>query len=148
MHITIMSPVLGNWHKDFQDTCAEAKRFFEKHKITNDKEAFNKMDDVKTKVRPAAVKGTKSKSVFFDACILARQLRNMEGEERWKTMELVWLEFVAYAAINCKANIHAQQPSRGGELLTFIWLLMYHLGLGTQFSDQEELAGTKMVAIK
>ncbi|KAL5543388.1 hypothetical protein UlMin_007172 [Ulmus minor] len=148
LHTTMMSPVLGNWHKAFQDTCAEAKRFFEKHKITNDKEAFNKMDDVKTKVRPAAVKGTKSKSVFFDACILARQLRNMEGEERWKTMELVWLEFVAYAAINCKANIHAQQPSRGGELLTFIWLLMYHLGLGTQFSDQEELAGTKMVAIK
>ncbi|KAL5543391.1 hypothetical protein UlMin_007175 [Ulmus minor] len=148
MHTTMMSPVLGNWHKAFQDTCAEAKRFFEKHKITNYKEAYDKMDDVKTKVRPAAVKGTKSKSVFFDACILARQLRNMEDKERWRTMELVWLEFVAYAAINCKANIHAQQPSRGGELLTFIWLLMYHLGLGTQFSDQEELAGTKMVAIK
>ncbi|KAL5540742.1 hypothetical protein UlMin_044065 [Ulmus minor] len=148
MHTTMMSPVLGNWHKAFQDTCAEAKRFFKKHKITNDEEAFDKMDDVKTKVRPAAVKGTKSKSVFFDACILARQLRNMEDKERWRTMELVWLEFVAYAAINCKANIHAQQPSRGGELLTFIWLLMYHLGLGTQFSEQEELAGTKMVAIK
>ncbi|KAL5540755.1 hypothetical protein UlMin_044078 [Ulmus minor] len=148
MHTTMMSPVLGNWHKAFQDTCAEAKRYFKKHKITNDEEAFDKMDDVKTKVRPAAVKGTKSKSVFFDACILARQLRNMEDKERWRTMELVWLEFVAYAAINCKANIHAQQPSRGGELLTFIWLLMYHLGLGTQFSEQEELAGTKMVAIK
>ncbi|KAL5543372.1 hypothetical protein UlMin_007156 [Ulmus minor] len=145
---TMMSPVLGNWYKVFQDTCAEAKRFFEKHNIKDYKGAWEKMEGVKTKVRPAAVKGTKSKSVFFDACILARQLRNMGAPERWRTSERMWLEFVTYAASSCKANIHAQQPSKGGELLTFIWLMMYHFGLGIQFSEQEELAGTKMVAVK
>ncbi|GKV40228.1 hypothetical protein SLEP1_g47895 [Rubroshorea leprosula] len=39
----------------------------------------------------------------------------------------VWVELICYAAANCKPNVHAQQPSKGGELLTFIWLCMSHL---------------------
>ncbi|XP_024022035.1 uncharacterized protein LOC21386747 [Morus notabilis] len=146
MQTTMMSPVLGNWYKVFQDTCAEAKRFFDKHKIPNHSKACEKMISIKAKFRPAAVKGIKSKSVFFDACILAQQLRRLE--DRWDVMAKLWVEFMCYAAINCRANIHAQQTSRGGELLTITWLLMYHFGLGTQFSEQEEQAGTKMVSVK
>ncbi|GMN38758.1 hypothetical protein TIFTF001_007988 [Ficus carica] len=45
---------------------------------------------------------------------------------------------MCFAAIHCPPNMHAQQPSRGGELLTHIWLLMNHLGLGTQFSEEDK----------
>ncbi|KAF4352700.1 hypothetical protein G4B88_009774 [Cannabis sativa] len=144
----MLSPVLGNWHVVFQDTCAEAKRFFNKHSTSNHDEALNKMKTTKAKVRPAAVRGMKTKSVFFDACILAQQLLNFDQQDRLKIMNLVWLEFMFYAAINCTPIVHAQQPSMGGELLTFTWLLMNHFGLGTQFSEQEEKLETKMVAVK
>jgi len=144
----LMTPVLGNWQIVLQDTCEEAKRFFgKKSPISNKFEACEKILGVETKFRPAAVKGNKSKSVLFDACMLAQELLNLEIN-KWKLMSQVWVELMSYAAINCRPNVHAQQPSRGGELLTFIWLLMNHLGLGTQFYEQERQAGTKMVPQK
>ena len=148
MQPTMLSPILGNWYIVFQDTCAEANRFFEKYSINTHSKALDKLASVKAKFRPAAVKGVKSKSVFFDSCILAQQLRRLREEERWGVMDRIWVEFMCYAAVNCRPIVHAQQPSRGGELLTFTWLLMNHLGLGIHFSEQEEQAGTKMVAVK
>ena len=146
MQPAMLSPVLGNWYLVFQDTCAEAKRFFNKYSISEHNNAVEKMKNVKTKFRPAAVKGIKSKSLFFDACILSQQLRKWDN--RWEVMDLVWLEFMCYAAINCRPIIHAQQPSKGGELLTLTWLLMNHFGLGMQFSEMDEQAASKMVAVK
>ncbi|KAL5543348.1 hypothetical protein UlMin_007132 [Ulmus minor] len=149
MQPTMLSSVLGgNWYVILQDTCAEAQRYFQKNSISkNDLKSFEKLIKEKPKFRPAAVKGVESKSVFFDACILAQQLRNLE-DKQWKLMSQVWMELVAHAAINCRPIIHAQQPSKGGELFSFIWLLMYHFGLGTNFSEQQEIAGTNMVAVK
>ncbi|GMN53584.1 hypothetical protein TIFTF001_022717 [Ficus carica] len=146
-HPNMMSTILGNWYVVFQDTSAEAKRFFIKHSIKDCSKALEKIISMKAKFRPAAVKGTKSKSVFFDACILAQQLQGL-GDDRWEIMDRMWVELMCYAAVNCRPIIHAQQPSKGGELFTFTWLLMAHFGLGIQFSEQEEQAGTKMVAVK
>ncbi|KAE7995547.1 hypothetical protein FH972_000328 [Carpinus fangiana] len=148
MKPVVMTPVLGNWQIVLQDTCAEAKRFFGKRFISNKFQACKQILDVETKFRPVAVKGNKSKSVLFDACRLAQDLLKLEEINKWKLMSRVWVELMSYAAINCRPNVHAQQPSRGGELLTFIWLLMNHLGLGTQFYEQERQAGTKMVPQK
>ena len=145
----MMAPVLGNWKIVFQDTCAEAKRFFQKgpNPISNKVEACGKINAVKAKFRSVDVKGTVSKSVFFDGRLLAKDLSELEIDI-WKLMSRVWVELMSYAAINCRPNVHAQQPSRGGELLTFIWLLMNHLGFGTQFYEQERQAKAKMVLRK
>ncbi|XP_050383456.1 uncharacterized protein LOC126800186 [Argentina anserina] len=145
MRHSMMAPVLGNWHIVFQDTCAETKRFFRKHSIKDHGKACEKITGVCAKFRSAVVKGSKSKSVLFDACMLANQLEKLEGCP-WKLMSRVWVELLSYAAIKCRPVVHAQQPSRGGELMTFTWLLMYHLGLGTQFYQLENHAGKKMVA--
>ncbi|XP_062116577.1 uncharacterized protein LOC133830585 [Humulus lupulus] len=145
MQPAMLAPVLGNWHLVFRDTCAEAKRFFKKYTISDHEKAIEKMNNVKTKFRPTAVKGVKSKSLFFDACILAKQLQTLNNN-KWKVMISMWMEFMSYAATNCQPIVHAQQPSKGGELLTFTWLLMNHLGLGTQFSEEE--SGTKMATVK
>ncbi|KAM6595024.1 hypothetical protein CsatA_002727 [Cannabis sativa] len=132
---TLLSQEMGNFCIVLQDTQAETRKFFMKHSISNHKEACEKLRLVKTPYRAAVVKGTKSKSLLFDACILSKELRNLE-EQQWELMAQVWVELMSYAAINCSPATHAQQPSKGGELLSFTWLLMYHLGLGTQFSDQ------------
>jgi hypothetical protein len=149
MKPVLMTPVLGNWQIVLQDTCAEAQRISGRRSISkkSKKCVCEKILEVKTKIRPVAVKGNKSKSLLFDACRLAQDLSELEIN-KWKLMSRVWVELMSYAAINCRPNVHAQQPSRGGELLTFIWLLMNHLGLGTQFYEQERQAGTKMVPQK
>lgn len=133
MQPSMLAPVLGNWDVVFQDTCAEAKRFFDKYEVTHHdrSKAFEKMMSVDTKSRAAAVKGSKSKSVMFDAVILAKELARLE--DRWEVMDQMWVELMCYAANNCRPITHAQQPGKGGELLTLTWLLMYHLGFGFQF---------------
>ena len=160
----MMAPVLGNWQIVFQDTCAEAKRFFHKKGISKKAEACGKILEVvreyisddskgiesKPGYRSANLKGNVSKSVFIDGSILAKQLNDDKElkTDKWKLMSRVWVELMSYAAINCRPNVHAEQPSKGGELLTFIWLLMNHLGFGTQFYEQERQARAKMVPRK
>ena len=147
----MMAPVLGNWQIVFQDTCAEAKRFF--HKESNEAPRLDKVEAckqiraVKTKYRSVDVKGSVSKSVFFDGSLLAKQLKELKTD-KWMLMSRVWVELMSYAAINCRPIVHAQQPCRGGELLTFIWLLMNRQGFGTQFYEQERQAKAKMVPRK
>ncbi|KAK7824702.1 uncharacterized protein LOC111996913 [Quercus suber] len=160
----MMAPVLGNWQIVFQDTCAEAKRFFHKKSISKKAEACGKILEVvreyisddsmgnesKPGYRSANLKGNVSKSVFIDGSILAKQLNDDKElkTDKWKLMSRVWVELMSYAAINCRPNVHAEQPSKGGELLTFIWLLMNHLGFGTQFYEQERQTRAKMVPRK
>ncbi|XP_023925671.1 uncharacterized protein LOC112037089 [Quercus suber] len=142
----MMAPVLGNWRMVFQDTCAEAKRFFHKNAMLIKAEACERILHV-TEYRSVDVKGNVSKSVFFDGSILAKQLKEL-GIDKWMLMSRVWVELMSYAAINCRPNVHAQQPSKGGELLTFVWLLMNHLGFGSQFYEQKRQAKVKMVPRK
>jgi hypothetical protein len=103
--------------------------------------------DVNTNVRPVELKGDKSKSVLFDACILAKELRGMEGLKRWKLMSEVWVELLSYAANRCKASAHAAQLSKGGELITFVWLLMAHFGMRDLYYTKEA-PSTKLIVGK
>ncbi|KAA8515391.1 hypothetical protein F0562_018998 [Nyssa sinensis] len=135
---TMMAVVAGNWQVAFQDTCAEAKRFFRNSKLTESDQyvSCQKLLEVDSIHKAEKVKGGKSKSVLFDACMLAKQLQDFKEPTRWCLMNQVWVELMSYAATNCRPTTHAAQVSNGGELLTFIWLLMTHLGLGKQFYQQ------------
>ncbi|XP_019181564.1 PREDICTED: uncharacterized protein LOC109176561 [Ipomoea nil] len=87
---------------------------------------------------PSEVKG-RSKSMLIDACILAKDLQDFgidDQKQMWKMMRSVWVELLLYGACHCRGDAHAQQLAKGGELLTFVWLLMAHFGLGEQFRFQ------------
>ncbi|XP_059285795.1 uncharacterized protein LOC132039305, partial [Lycium ferocissimum] len=131
----------------FRDTCAEAKEFFKERNLEKKTLAIacGKLLTVNTEVKPAKVKGDRSKSVLFDACILAKALQQKGKEQKWKVISEVWVEMLAYAATHCRGNHHAQQLRKGGELLTHVWLLMAHLGITEQFQIYRGHARAKLI---
>ncbi|XP_030528103.1 uncharacterized protein LOC115739238 [Rhodamnia argentea] len=58
---------------------------------------------------------------------LAHEMERLE-EMKWAVMSGVWVEMLCYAAVHIKGEAHMQVLSTGGELLTFVWLLMAHFG--------------------
>ncbi|XP_073005629.1 uncharacterized protein [Typha latifolia] len=134
--------IAGTGQIRYGDTCAEAKRFFDENDIQSDEEkkACEELLKVDTLIPSAKIKGDASKSVLFDAVILAKELLKLEEERRWELMSRVWVEMLCFAATHCRGFIHAKQLSDGGELLTFVWLLIAHLGMGEQYMiEQGEL---------
>ncbi|PSS10314.1 Chitinase-like protein [Actinidia chinensis var. chinensis] len=123
---------------------------------SKDKKGSNKLQKiacesilaVNTEVEPVAVKGDRSKSVLFDACRLAKVLMDLDREKRWEIISKVWVELMCYAACRCRASTHAAQLSKGGQLITLVWLLMAHLGLGNQFQISEGHARAKLIVGK
>lgn len=149
MQPTLMSAVAGIGQIRFRDTCAEAKKFFSRGELEAGRESIQACErilGVNTDVKPVNVKGDRSKSVLFDACILAKELKLLK--DKWEIMSKVWVELLSYAASHCRASTHAQQVSKGGELISFVWLLMAHFGLGEQFQINEGHARAKLIVGK
>ncbi|CAH8278186.1 unnamed protein product [Arabidopsis lyrata] len=152
MRPKLMSEVAGIGTIRFRDTKAEAERFFKGRQIKDlrdMKRASETVLSVSTDIEPILVKGDRSKSVLFDASMLAKKLQNLKESSnedgKWKVLSKVWVELLCYAASHCKATEHVAQLSRGGELLNFVWLLMAHFGLGDQFQINKGDARAKLV---
>nr|XP_043611340.1 uncharacterized protein LOC122582972 [Erigeron canadensis] len=172
MHPSLMSEVAGGIAQiRFQDTCAEARRFFDERNVKEltplqefTKEGWEKHIDliqvkacdeilkVPTKgVMPATIKGHLSKSLLFDSCILAKELMQIQQEKnlnKWLIMSKVWVELLCYGARHSRANVHAAQVSNGGELISIVWLLMNHFGVGEQFQINEGQPRAKLIVGK
>ena len=126
---SLMSEVSGIAKQRFMDTLAEAQRFFSQRRRPGQLRMDNqRILDVDTRFKPAHVKGNISKSALFDASTLAKELKKL-GTQKWEVTSKVWVELLSYAASRSRGNGHVQQLSKGCELLTFVWLLMAHLGL-------------------
>lgn len=136
MQPKMMSEVAGIGKIRFRDTLAEAERFFKKMGIRNSRSvklASEKIFSVDTSIKPRDVKGNYSKSVLFEASSLAKEVKRLEkdfGEDKWKTLSKVWLEFLFHAASHCDGTTRIELLSKGGEFINFVWLLMAHLGIG------------------
>ncbi|KFK31554.1 hypothetical protein AALP_AA6G127000 [Arabis alpina] len=152
---TLMSAVSGIAKIRFRDTCEEANEFFRRKHIKKSsnaeenlmKQASKDILSVNTKIDPMDVKGDKSKSVLFDASVLAKELIRLKrgGENMWEVVSKVWVELICYAATHCDSKEHASQLSKGGELINFVWLLMAHFGLGDQFQINRGDARAKLI---
>ncbi|XP_074276894.1 uncharacterized protein LOC141600549 [Silene latifolia] len=171
----LMSPVVGISDIRFEDTCAEAKKFYKKSyswskeilaKIAEKvnckcrpsteihqrdtteevllKEFCEEVLKVKSILKPIVAKGDKSKSVLFDACRLAKQLK-MFKEKQWEITSKVWVELLGYAAIRCNPRSHLARLNQGGELITLVWLCMAQLGLGERFGQNQGFGWTKLI---
>ncbi|KAH9718402.1 DUF4220 domain-containing protein [Citrus sinensis] len=68
-------------------------------------------------------------SALEDATALACERQMLDEDKKWERVSKVWMEILSYGAIHCSPMTHAQQVTSGGELITFVWLLMHHFNL-------------------
>lgn len=114
--------------------------------------ACKEIHNVSTEVPPGTIKGDQSKSLLFDSCKLAKELMAVVPKDpkvdKWVIISKVLVELLCYAASHTRANMQAAQVSKGGELITIVWLMMTHFGLGDQFQINEGQARAKLIVRK
>ncbi|CAO2146941.1 unnamed protein product [Urochloa humidicola] len=69
-----------------------------------------------------------------DARWLAHYLMELcnEGEDKmWSVIRGVWVEMLCFSAGSCRGYLHAKSLGKGGEYLSYVWLLMSYMGMET-----------------
>ncbi|KAL1224169.1 hypothetical protein V5N11_031307 [Cardamine amara subsp. amara] len=131
MKPALMSAVAGTGKMKFTETCSVARTFFG-NRFVDVKEACNQL---LSNERNTMVLYMGDESTLEDACKLAEELLRVErrsgrGGSIWGLVSRVWVEMLCYAANQCDSKQHIAQLSQGGELASFVWLFMAHLGIG------------------
>jgi hypothetical protein len=75
----------------------------------------------------AVVRDVVASGIALGRCILEKF---PEPEGRWALLMDVWVDIIAHIAVSENAHPHAEQLAKGGELLSHLWLLLGHLGVG------------------
>ncbi|KAF7081683.1 hypothetical protein CFC21_085600 [Triticum aestivum] len=69
--------------------------------------------------------------IVRDAWSIARVLSNLPEEKMWDVIEGVWVEMLCFSAARCRGYLHAKGLGTGVEYLTYVWLLLYYMGMET-----------------
>ena len=43
----------------------------------------------------------------------------------------MWVEMLCFSAGRCRGYLHAKSLGKGGEFLSYVWLLLLHMGMET-----------------
>ncbi|RLM69338.1 hypothetical protein C2845_PM17G11840 [Panicum miliaceum] len=52
-------------------------------------------------------------------------------DEMWKVIQGVWVEMLCFSAGRCRGYLHATSLGKGGEYLSYVWLLLSYMGMET-----------------
>ncbi|KAF3572561.1 hypothetical protein F2Q69_00060931 [Brassica cretica] len=130
MKPALMSAIAGTAKMKFTETCSVARTFFGDG-FSDVREACG---ELLSKKRNMMVFYMGDESTLEDACKLAEELLRIERRSEegsvWGLVSRIWVELLCYAANHCDSKQHVAQLSQGGELVSFVWLFMAHLGIG------------------
>lgn len=102
--------------------------------LSSDAEILSKVQPTEcTELSPdVETDGTTQESFIIDAWKLAKALLDLGDEKKmWDVIEGVWVEMLCFSASRCRGYLHAKSLGTGGELLTYIWILLSHMGMET-----------------
>ncbi|KAJ1701085.1 hypothetical protein LUZ63_000864 [Rhynchospora breviuscula] len=130
---------LGYGKTRFEATCTVAKKLLKAEGKLEEKRARDVLEAKTRGPGGNSVEDDKEAgvSVLVDGCKLARELLDLHQKIRWSLISETWMEMLGYAAIHCDSYQHAKALSRGGELLTHLWLLMAQLGVVEEHKMQQ-----------
>ncbi|KAF5782683.1 hypothetical protein HanRHA438_Chr11g0511561 [Helianthus annuus] len=91
------------------------------------------------------------KPILFKSIRLAKELVKIENslkKNKWEIISKVWVEMLCYAASNSRPEMQIAPVSKGGELISIVWLLMIHFGLGDKFQEDESNEVARLIVGK
>lgn len=138
-HPSMISIMEGIRQIKYHDAYKEAMSFINNRNIQTPDEAREQLQKLSSEMP------SRSKLVLFDACTLVQKLNHLKERSKWEIISEVWAELLSYAATHCRGKYHAEGLIRGGELLTYVWFLMVHMGLGQQYHEVSGHARAKLV---
>lgn len=74
---------------------------------------------------------TQGEGLAYEAWELFEQLMVLfkgDSKKMWKVIEGVWVEMPCFSASKCRGYLHAKSLGKGGEYLSYIWLLLRSWG--------------------
>ncbi|XP_066341133.1 uncharacterized protein [Miscanthus floridulus] len=77
-----------------------------------------------------------AETFIHDAWMLAQALQRLGDEKKmWEVIQGVWVEMLCFSAGKCRGYLHAKALGNGGEFLSYVWLLLFYMGMET-FTDK------------
>ncbi|XP_062197927.1 uncharacterized protein LOC133900720 [Phragmites australis] len=132
----------GARHGLIKAACNEIMDLLKMHQLRNPPESMNNT------APPVEADAELAKKIFrtlensadsrfaHDALALAKGLMGIsdrgEGETKmWKVIQGAWVEMLCFSAARCRGYLHAKSLGNGGEYLSYVWLLLWYMGMET-----------------
>jgi len=89
-----------------------------------------------SKLNSSSEQAATSGTFIHEAWMLAQKLQSSGDEKKmWEDIQDVWVEMLCFSAGRCRGYLHAKALGKGGEFLSYVWLLLFHMGMET-FTDK------------
>ncbi|KAF8665241.1 hypothetical protein HU200_054137 [Digitaria exilis] len=102
----------------------EADRKKKQEEINKGKEENLTEEQMKAKEVEKKMDKMKEKKLMIEA--------NKAGDDKmWAVIQGVWVEMLCFSAGRCRGYMHAKSIGKGGEYLSYVWLLLNYMGMET-----------------
>jgi hypothetical protein len=84
--------------------------------------------------RLLGTEGSDMDRMVHDAWAIANELLTSlqsDEEKLWRVVQGVWVEMLCFSAGRCRGYLHAKSLGKGGEFLSYVWLLLFYMGMET-----------------
>ncbi|CAL5091571.1 unnamed protein product [Urochloa decumbens] len=88
--------------------------------------------------------------VLKEGARLGKQLLDLmvEGEDAaWKLLAEFWSEMILYVAPSDNLKGHSEAIARGGELITLLWVLLFHAGIVSKPGEDDGVPATSISVV-
>ncbi|KAF8714242.1 hypothetical protein HU200_027845 [Digitaria exilis] len=81
--------------------------------------------------------------MYFGKLLIGKEIPPPPGctrrrsDDPWKLVALLWVQTLLYAAPYGDVEVHRQRLSQGGEFITHLWALLYHLGIDSWEHEED-----------